>query len=104
MQVPAWGGRLPFEQWGWSAFDLVGRLRDDVDFEAAKFDAAGKKQLKPAYLTVKLNGFLIHDRQPVEGPTGGGKPVNAEPGPMRIIAVHTIATRMDGESQLPNVS
>ena len=53
----------------------------DVDFEAAKFDAEGK-QVEPAYLTVRLNGFLIHDRQAVPGSTGGGKPVTPEPGPI----------------------
>ena len=54
----------------------------DVDFEAAKFDADGKKQIEPAYLTVRLNGFQVHDRQPVKSHTGGGKPVTAEPGPV----------------------
>ena len=54
----------------------------DVDFEAAIFDADGKKQIEPAYLTVRLNGFKIHDRQPVKSHTGGGKPVSAEPGPI----------------------
>jgi hypothetical protein len=54
----------------------------DVDFEAAKFDADGKKQIEPAYLTVWLNGFKVHDRQPVKSNTGGGKPVTAEPGPV----------------------
>lgn len=54
----------------------------DIDFEAAKFDTEGKEQIEPAYLTVRLNGELIHDRQPVKGPTGGGKPVTAEPGPI----------------------
>lgn len=54
----------------------------DVDFEAAKWDADGKKQIEPAYLTVRLNGFKIHDRQPVKSHTGGGKPVTSEPGPI----------------------
>jgi hypothetical protein len=54
----------------------------DVDFEAAKFDAQGKTKIDPAYLTVRLNGFLVHDRQPVNGTTAGGKPVTAEPGPI----------------------
>ena len=54
----------------------------DVDFEAAKWDADGKKQIEPAYLTVRLNGFKIHDRQPVKDKTGGGRAVTPEPGPI----------------------
>ncbi len=45
----------------------------DIDFEAARFDADGKKS-KNAVTTVKHNGVTIHDRQEIKGPTGGGKP------------------------------
>jgi hypothetical protein len=40
----------------------------DVDFEAAKFDEAGKK-VKNAVMTVKHNGVLIHDHAEVNGTT-----------------------------------
>ncbi|MGI9627105.1 MAG: ABC transporter permease [Longimicrobiales bacterium] len=36
MQVPAQFGGLPFEAWGWSAFNTVGRLREGVSMEAAR--------------------------------------------------------------------
>lgn len=34
-QFPALGGRLPFDQWGWSWINAVGRLADGVSFQAA---------------------------------------------------------------------
>ena len=40
----------------------------DVDFEAAKFDEAGKK-IKNAMMTVKHNGVLIHDKAEVDSTT-----------------------------------
>jgi hypothetical protein len=40
----------------------------DVDFEAAKFDEAGKK-IKNAVMTVKHNGVLIHDKAEVDSTT-----------------------------------
>jgi len=36
MQIPPMGGRLPFDQWGWSWINAVGRLRDGVTFEQAR--------------------------------------------------------------------
>ena len=44
----------------------------DIDFTAAKFDAAGMKT-KNAVITVKHNGVTIHDKVEISGPTGGGK-------------------------------
>ncbi len=55
----------------------------DIDFEAAKFDAAGKKT-KNAVITVKHNGVVIHDRFEINGPTGGGQPETAQPGPIQL--------------------
>lgn len=55
----------------------------DIEFEAAKFDVDGKKT-KNAMVTVKHNGVLIHDKQEVNGPTGGGKPEAATPGPIQL--------------------
>ena len=43
----------------WQSYDIV--------FEAPRFD--GARLAKPAYLTVFLNGVLLHNRQEVMGPT-----------------------------------
>ena len=44
----------------WQTYDIV--------FEAPKYD--GNNLVSPAYLTVFLNGILLHNRQPAHGPTG----------------------------------
>ncbi len=44
----------------------------DVDFTAAKFDAAGTKTAN-AKVTVRHNGFVIHDNVELPGPTGGAR-------------------------------
>jgi len=45
----------------------------DIDFEAARFDAAGNKT-KNAVITVRHNGYLIHDKLSLTSNTpGGGK-------------------------------
>jgi hypothetical protein len=51
----------------------------DVDFTAAKFDAEGNKTAN-AKLTVKHNGFPIHENLEIPGPTGGARS-NDEKGP-----------------------
>jgi 3-keto-disaccharide hydrolase len=43
----------------WQSYDIV--------FEAPRFE--GARLMKPAYLTVFLNGVLLHNRQEVAGPT-----------------------------------
>jgi len=55
----------------------------DIDFEAARFDADGKKK-KDAVATVRQNGILIQDHVDIPGPTGGGQPEKAEPGPIQL--------------------
>jgi hypothetical protein len=55
----------------------------DIDFEAARFDADGKKT-KNAVATVRHNGILIHDHVEIPGSTGGGQPEKAEPGPIQL--------------------
>lgn len=55
----------------------------DIDFQAAQFDADGKKT-KNAVMTVKHNGVLIHDKLEIDGPTGGGQAEGAEPGPLQL--------------------
>jgi len=55
----------------------------DIDFEAAQFGADGKKS-KNAITTIKHNGVLIHDKQEIKGPTGGGKPENPNGGSIQL--------------------
>jgi hypothetical protein len=55
----------------------------DIDFEAARFDAEGKKT-KNAVTTVKHNGVVIHDKFEINGPTGGGKPEAPTPGSLQL--------------------
>jgi hypothetical protein len=55
----------------------------DIEFEAAKFDEAGKK-IKNAIATVKHNGVLIHDKFELQKPTGGGKPETKEGGQFQL--------------------
>ena len=42
----------------------------DIDFDAPKFDASGKK-IAPAKITVRHNGVLIQDNLTINKPTGG---------------------------------
>ncbi len=51
----------------------------DVDFTAAKFDAEGKKTAN-AVITVRHNGYPIHENLEIPGPTGGAK-LKEENGP-----------------------
>jgi len=44
----------------------------DIDFQAARFGADGKKT-KNAVITVRHNGVLVHDRVEIPGPTGGAR-------------------------------
>ena len=54
----------------------------DVDFTAAKFDTEGKKTAN-AILSVKHNGFPIHENLEIPGPTGGARNSDEKgPGPL----------------------
>lgn len=54
----------------------------DVDFTAAKFDAEGNKTAN-AKLTVKHNGYPIHENLEIPGPTGGARSKDEKgPGPV----------------------
>jgi Domain of Unknown Function (DUF1080) len=56
----------------------------DIDFEAAEYDASGTKT-KPAMITVRHNGVLIHDRVEVSrGTTAAGRKEGAESGPIQL--------------------
>jgi hypothetical protein len=52
----------------------------DMEFKAAKFDAAGKKTAN-AVLTVKHNGVVVQDRLELKGATPGGGFKNEVPAP-----------------------
>jgi len=51
----------------------------DVDFQAARFDGAGKKT-RNAVVTVRHNGVPIHEKRPLLKPTLLGKPETSAPG------------------------
>ena len=55
----------------------------DVEFTAAKFDESGKK-IKDAVATGKHNGVVVQDNVAISGPTGGGAPETAKPGPIQL--------------------
>jgi hypothetical protein len=55
----------------------------DIDFTSAQFDPSGKKT-KPAVITVKHNGVVIHDKYEIKNKTGGGKAEGPEPGPLQL--------------------
>ena len=55
----------------------------DIDFTAARFDSAGDKTVN-ARLTVRHNGVVIHEGLEIPGPTGGGDPESALPGPILL--------------------
>lgn len=56
----------------------------DIDFEAARFDAAGMK-IKNAVLTVRLNGVLVQDHVEVPKSTpASGRKEGPEPGPIQL--------------------
>jgi hypothetical protein len=54
----------------------------DIDYTAAEFD--GDKKTRSARVTAKHNGVLIHENFELPGPTGGGKPEGASPGPIQL--------------------
>lgn len=55
----------------------------DIDFTSAEFGADGKK-IKPAIVTVKHNGVVIHDKYALKDKTGGGKPEGPSGGPIQL--------------------
>ena len=55
----------------------------DIDFEAATFDASGKKS-RNASVTIQHNGVTIHDQLALDGPTPSGQPEAPAPGPFQL--------------------
>ena len=56
----------------------------DIDFEAARYDADGKRS-KPAVLTVRHNGVLIQDHVEVgKATTSAGRPEGPDAGPIQL--------------------
>ncbi|MBX7074422.1 MAG: DUF1080 domain-containing protein [Pirellulales bacterium] len=54
----------------------------DIDFTAAKYD--GDKKVKPATVTVKHNGVVIHENFELDGPTAGGQEEADTAGPIML--------------------
>jgi serine/threonine-protein kinase len=54
----------------------------DIDFRAARFN--GGKRSQPAEVTVRHNGFLIHNRAKIPASTGMGQPERDSPGPIHL--------------------
>lgn len=55
----------------------------DIEFHAAKFDAAGKK-VKNAVVTVIHNGVVVQDHYEITAKTGAGAKEGPEPGPIQL--------------------
>lgn len=55
----------------------------DIEFRAARFDAAGAK-IAPARLTVRHNGVPIHADRALKSKTGAGQPEGPEPRPILL--------------------
>lgn len=56
----------------------------DIEFEDARFDNDGRK-MKPAAITVRHNGVLVHDHVEVpKATTAAGRPEGPEAGPLQL--------------------
>lgn len=60
-----------------------------ISFQAARFDASGKKIQNAKFIKVELNGATLHENVEVTGPTRGSmKPNDIAIGPLRIQGDH----------------
>jgi hypothetical protein len=55
----------------------------DIDFTAARFDAAGKKT-RNARITVRHNGVVVHNDVELTAKTGGGAAEGLDPRPIKL--------------------
>jgi len=55
----------------------------DIDFRAARFDRAGKR-MERADVSVRHNGFTIHDHAEIPNATTGGQPEKNTAGPIHL--------------------
>lgn len=61
----------------------------DISFEAAKFDASGKKISNAKFIYIKLNGQILHENAEVSGPTRGAASENENmKGPLQFQGDH----------------
>ncbi len=74
-KVSAPRGNASFAPGRWQTYDIL--------FRAPRFDADGKVTV-PARVTVRHNGVLIHENQPIPRPTGGGRGDIAPTGPLKL--------------------
>jgi len=66
----------------WQTFDVV--------FRAPRFDASGKKTENAKFVSVMLNGQVIHENVEMKGPTGGSIGPEAPTGPLMFQGDHGI--------------
>lgn len=59
----------------------------DIDFQAAQFDASGKKTHN-GVITVKQNGIVVQDHYELTNKTGAGSKEGPEPGPIWLQEHH----------------
>jgi hypothetical protein len=74
-----------------------------IDFQAPRFDSAGKKTANAKFLKIELNGKVIHENIEVAGPTPGGLSGKEAPtGPILFQGDHgPVAYRAIKVSELP---
>jgi glucose/arabinose dehydrogenase len=82
-----WPGRPP----DFNAFREAGQWHDmDIEFQAPRFDAAGKKTENARFLRVRIDDVLLHENVEVPEPTLGALfPDEAPLGPLMIQGDHT---------------
>lgn len=59
-----------------------------IKFRAAAFNDYGEKVSNARFVSIHLNGQLIHENLELTGPTRGGRAENSEPGPLFIQGDH----------------
>ncbi|HEX6883925.1 MAG TPA: family 16 glycoside hydrolase [Planctomycetota bacterium] len=82
-----WPGRAP----DFNAFREAGQWHDlDVEFQAPRFDAAGKKTENARFLRIRIDDVLLHENVEVPEPTLGALFADEAPlGPLMVQGDHT---------------